>query len=147
MAGDQGPRPQRRFRDGVSADRRQPHRAGGHPRAHSPALEYDFYLFNTGECQLHIDCLPTKPVAPGRGVRLAISLDGAGPQSAGRPARARGDVLANLRRYTTTVTIEKPGRHTLTVWMVDPGVVLDKIVLYFCPPKESYLGPPESYRR
>jgi hypothetical protein len=33
------------------------------------------------------------------------------------------------------------------VWMVDPGVVLDKLVLDFAPPKESYLGPCESYRR
>jgi len=30
--------------------------------------------------------------------------------------------------------------------MVDPGVVLDKIVLYTGAPADSYLGPPESYR-
>jgi hypothetical protein len=30
--------------------------------------------------------------------------------------------------------------------MVDPGVVLDKIVLYTGVPADSYLGPPESYR-
>ena len=58
-----------------------------------------------------------------------------------------GDVLANLRRLTTTVKITSPGQHTLTVWMVDPGVVLDKLVLDFTPAKDTYLGPPESFRR
>jgi hypothetical protein len=116
-------------------------------RAHSPALEYDFHLFNSGECQLHIDCLPTQSVAPGRGVRLGISLDGKEPQVLGDRPRPSADVLANLRRYATTVTIDTPGRHTLTVWMVDPSVVIDKIVLHTRAPAESYLGPPESFRR
>ena len=48
---------------------------------------------------------------------------------------------------TTTLRIASPGQHTLTIWMVDPGVVMDKLVLEFNPAKETYLGPPESYRR
>jgi len=114
-------------------------------RTHSPALEYDFHLFNTGELQLDLDCLPTHPVGPGRGVRLAISIDDQPPQILDE--RYPADVLTNLRRCTTTVSIDRPGRHTLTVWMVDPGVVIDRIVLYTDEPKESYLGPPASYRR
>ena len=86
---------------------------------------------------MDIDCLPTKPVAPERGVRLAIGIDGEAPQIL---TGKGGDVLANLRRLTTTVKIASPGRHTLTVWMVDPGVVIDKLVLDFAPPKETYLG-------
>ena len=31
--------------------------------------------------------------------------------------------------------------------MLDPGVVVDRIVLYTHSPKDSYLGPPESYYR
>jgi len=108
----------------------------------SPSVEYDIYLFHSGEARLDIDCLPTLPVGPGRGVRLAFSLDQAEPQIL--EGRER-DVLANLRRLTATVKISRPGKHTLTIWMVDPGVVIDKIVLYFDPPKPSYLGPPESY--
>jgi hypothetical protein len=115
-------------------------------RAHSPALEYDFHLFKCGEFQLHLHCLPTQPVAPRRGTRLAISLDGSEPHVLGDRPRPTSDVLTNLRRFTTTVTIAKPGPHTLTVWMVDPGVVLDKIVLYTAAPKDSYLGPLESFR-
>jgi hypothetical protein len=112
--------------------------------ANSPSLEYDLYLFHSGDARLDLDCLPTKSVAPKQGVSLAISIDGAAPQIL---AGKGGDVLSNLRRLTTTVKIASPGQHTLTVWMVDPGVVLDKLVLDFAPPKESYLGPRESYRR
>jgi hypothetical protein len=114
-------------------------------RANSPALMYDMHLFKAGEFELHIDCLPTRPVAPGRGVRLAVSVDGGEPQVLA--GRYPSSVLTNLRRMTTNITIDKPGKHTLTIWMVDPGVIIDKIVLHTDKPKESYLGPPESYRR
>ncbi|MBC7363217.1 MAG: glycosyl hydrolase 115 family protein [Candidatus Aminicenantes bacterium] len=110
----------------------------------SPFMEYDMYVFHSGEARLDIDCLPTLPVGPGRGVRLAVSLDQSKPQVLEGKIR---DVLANLRRLTTKVKISQPGKHTLTIWMVDPGVVIDKIVLYFNPPVSSYLGPPESYHR
>ena len=113
-------------------------------RASSPSLDYDIYLFHSGEARLDIDCLPTHPVAPGRGVRLAVSIDGAAPQIL---IGKGGDVLTNLRRLTTTVNIPSPGQHTLSVWMVDPGVVMDRLVLAFTPAKETYLGPPESFRR
>jgi hypothetical protein len=115
-------------------------------RSNSPALEYDMVLFAQGECELHIDCLPTHPVAPGRGVRLAVSLDDGAPLLLdGPPPRYPADVLTNLRRFTTTLAIDRPGRHTLTVWMVDPGVIIDKIVLHTTKPVDSYLGPPESF--
>jgi len=108
----------------------------------SPSIEYDLYVFHSGEALLEIDCLPTLPVGPDRGVRLAFSLDQTEPQILEGSGR---DVLANLRRFTATVKISTPGKHTLAIWMVDPGVVIDKIVLYFNPPKNSALGPPESY--
>jgi hypothetical protein len=73
-----------------------------------------------------------------------VSIDGQEPQIVDGQG---GDVLSNLRRMTTKVNITEPGKHTLTVWMVDPAVVIDKLVLDFRPPVETYLGPPESYRR
>ena len=111
---------------------------------HSPSLDYDIYLFHKGEARLDVDCLPTKPVAPRQGFRVAVSLDGDTPRVL---TGKGGDVLANLRRLTATMEIASPGKHTLTVCMVDPGVVLDKLVLDFNPPKNIYLGPPESYHR
>jgi hypothetical protein len=116
-------------------------------RSNSPALGYDMHLFTTGEHTLHIDCLPTHPVAPDRGVRLAVSLDDGDPVLLeASPSRYPDDVLTNLRRFTTTLGIDRPGRRTLHLWMVDPGVIVDKIVLHTPHPVESYLGPPESFR-
>ena len=116
-------------------------------RSNSPALDYDIYLFSRGECELRIDCLPTHPVAPDRGVRIAVSLDGGAPMLLeSPPPRYPLDILTNLRRFTTKLSIDKPGRHTLTLWMVDPGVIADKIVLHTTKPLDSYQGPPESFR-
>ena len=116
-------------------------------KSHSPALLYDMHLFSQGEFELHIDCLPTHPVAPDRGVRLAVSVNDGEPLILdGPPRRYPDDVLHNLRRFSTRVAIDRPGAHTLTVWMVDPGVIVDRIVLHTRKPVGSYLGPPESFR-
>jgi hypothetical protein len=112
--------------------------------ANSPAMEYDLTLFSSGEATLTVDCLPTKAVHPKQGVRIAFSLDGQEPKIV---TGTGGDVLSNLRRLSTTVNVAAPGKHTLKLYMVDPGVVIDKLVLSFGSLKETYLGPPESYRK
>jgi len=40
--------------------------------------------------------------------------------------------------------MSKQGRHKLKIWMVDPGLVIDKIIIDTGGLKDSYLGPPES---
>jgi hypothetical protein len=43
--------------------------------------------------------------------------------------------------------VNRPGDHVLKFWFVDPGVVLQKLVIDVGGERPSYLGPPESYRR
>jgi hypothetical protein len=55
-------------------------------------------------------------------------------------------VADNVIITTSKHTIDKPGWHTLKFWRVDPGVVLQKLVIDAGGLKPSYLGPPESFR-
>jgi hypothetical protein len=60
--------------------------------------------------------------------------------------RGNRSVMDNLMTLHADLYVEKAGAHVLKIWMVDPGIVLDKIILDLGGLKESYLGPPESAR-
>ena len=49
-----------------------------------------------------------------------------------------------VHKIDTAVTVDKPGAHTLHFCMVDPAVVLEKLVLSKGKQMPTYLGPPES---
>jgi len=53
-------------------------------------------------------------------------------------------VSDNFRNGISKHTLTTKGPHVLKIWMVDPGVVLQKIVVDLGGVKPSYLGPPES---
>lgn len=108
----------------------------------APSLEYDIYAFSKGEVSLVLNCIPSLPLNNEYGLRLAVSLNDEKPvivMDAGKR-----DVIANLLKKTTKLTIPHQGSHVLKIWMVDPGLVIDKIIIDAGGVKESYLGPPES---
>jgi hypothetical protein len=51
-----------------------------------------------------------------------------------------------VRQVKSNHTLASPGTHTFKVWMVDPAVVLQKVVVNCGGVKPAYLGPPESPR-
>jgi hypothetical protein len=53
--------------------------------------------------------------------------------------------MDNARFINIKQIIKSPGSHTLKIWMIDPGIVIEKIVMDTGGVKASYLGPPESY--
>ena len=125
----------------------------------APRLEYRMYLFTPGPVETRLTLGPILNFAPDRGVRLAVSFDDQPPQVVtvvpqGYNAQNGNrdweqSVRDNARLVTTTQTIAAPGYHTLKIWMVDPAVVLEKIVVSTsdAPLRPSYLGPEESFRR
>jgi hypothetical protein len=127
------------------------------PGKDSPCLEYQMYLFSTGTADVAAIVAPTLNFVPGRGLRYAVSFDDDPPQvvplvpqnySAQNGNRDWEKSVEDNARYShTRHTLTRPGYHTLKFWMVDPGVVLQKLVVDLGGVRPSYLGPPESYHR
>ena len=120
----------------------------------SPRIEYDIYTFTKGTVSLQLNCVPSLPINKDYGQRIAVALNDEPPQiisaekgiSVMDPyTNIREAVMENLMTITGKLTIKKAGENTLKLWMVDPGIVIDKIILDFGGVKDSYLGPPESF--
>jgi hypothetical protein len=114
-------------------------------------LEYQMHLFSQGTVSVEVQLAPTQKFQPGTGFRYAISFDDEPPQivnvhadeSLGAWEKSVADGVKTLK---TTHAIARPGRHVLTFWAIDPGLVVQKLVVYTGRPRPSYLGPPESAR-
>ncbi len=118
-----------------------------------PALEYSFYMFDKGDVTIHYNLIPTQPIVYGQGLRYAVALDDEPAQlvtitkGTGREVTNRAwseNVLDNTTTATTQHTLATAGAHTLKIYMIDPGVLLEKIVVDAGGLRPSYLGPPET---
>jgi hypothetical protein len=121
------------------------------PGMPAATLAYRMYLFDSGAMHVEATLGPTLNFVPGRGLRFAVSLDD-------EPARivdalehnSESDwakaVSDEVRRVDIPLTVSQSGYHTLKFAMVDPGIVLEKLVVSKEKLPASYLGPPESYR-
>ena len=126
------------------------------PGAGSPRLEYAIYTFSEGELAVDVYLAPTLNfLSKPEGIRYAVSVDEETPQIVNMTSNPNppdlnydrvwnGWVSQNINIQTTMHQGVKPGRHTLKFWMVDPAVVLEKIVVKTGEPARTYLGPPES---
>lgn len=117
-----------------------------------PYIEYDVFFFSAGEFDVHTLFAPSLDIAPDRGLRYGIGFDDQKPQvvdilADDSEAAWEQAVSDGVRRSVSTHTIEKPGRHTLRIYRVDPATTLQKIMIDTGGLKPSYLGPPESQRR
>ena len=120
------------------------------PPRDSPCLEYKMYLFDPHTVEVEAILAPTLNFVPGRGLRYAISFDDQAPQVVDALAKhAVNDwetsVKDSVRKVKSIHSLAGSGYHTLKFWMVDPGVVLQKLIVNLGGLKPSYLGPPESY--
>jgi hypothetical protein len=114
-------------------------------------LEYDVYLFEPGKVKVQAVMAPTLKYRPGPGFRYAVSIDDEAPQVVDVHADASLEhwekiVSDGVAQFETTHAVTAPGRHTLKFWALDPGLVLQRVVIDAGGLKPSYLGPPESPR-
>ena len=98
----------------------------------APPLVYDFVSTSDVGGAMRIVLLPTHPLTPAQGMRLAISLDGAPAQTLdfatiGRSDEWRENVLSNTAVRTLALKALAPGKHEIRLWAHDPGLILDHI--------------------
>ncbi len=118
----------------------------------SPRLEYKMYLVDPKNVEVEAIFSPTQNFVPGRGLRYGISWDDQPPQVVDAVEHnALRDweetVRDSARKVKTKFTLSGAGYHTLKIWMVDPGLVLQKLVVNTGGLRPSYLGPPESFHK
>jgi hypothetical protein len=125
------------------------------PPVDSPCLEFAMYLFSTGRVEVALQLSPALNYVPERAVRIGVSFDNAVPQilTVVPKGYVAGDgnrdweesVKDSIRTVRSTHELAAPGPHTLKVWMVDPGVALQRVLVDTGGLRPSYFGPPESY--
>ncbi|HSV87682.1 MAG TPA: glycosyl hydrolase 115 family protein [Bacteroidales bacterium] len=114
-------------------------------------LEYDIYFEKTGDFEVSVMLSPTLNFNRSRGLRYAVSFNG-GPEKVVNFNQSFDMNLMelwqanNINKTTTRHTISQPGLNTLRFRVLEPGVVLQKILIDTGGLKPSYLGPPESKR-
>ncbi|HEV8284156.1 MAG TPA: glycosyl hydrolase 115 family protein [Chitinophagaceae bacterium] len=119
--------------------------------ANSPHLEYEVYTYDNGTVKVNAYFSPTLNFHnDSTGLKYAISIDDEQPQiisinKEDNDVRTWGQwVSNNIIIKTSNHTINKHGKHVVKYWMVNSGMVLQKIVVDFGGVKPSYLGPAET---
>lgn len=72
-----------------------------------------------------------KPLPPRSGLALA-----------GARKHLRNEIFDNIRWLEVELEVDKPGFHTLNIYMIDPEIVLENIVVYPDNARPSYFGAP-----
>lgn len=119
-----------------------------------PELLYRFYTFTSAVAKISIYFGASLNVDPTRPLKYGLSLDN-GVVSTVQPVP-----LTNLGTTPTgwTDAVNKntwksdiyrttsAGSHALHIWLLEPGLVIQRVVIDLGGVKTSYLGPPESYK-
>ncbi|QHV94311.1 glycosyl hydrolase 115 family protein [Spirosoma endbachense] len=114
-----------------------------------PAVTYNFYTFHASPADFTIYTLPTFPLNNNQDMRYAVSIDGGNLtvltfKTVGRTEEWKQNVLSNSAFRTLKQASLPGGKHTLTIYRIDPGVILDRIFINLGV-EQAYYGPvPES---
>ncbi|WP_206860185.1 glycosyl hydrolase 115 family protein [Lysobacter changpingensis] len=118
-------------------------------------LEYPVHLTRDGDFDVRLVMSPTLDVQHRGGPRYAVSIDRDAPTIVtvkSDPTPGHADFGAWTRAVSDSVYVgtsrhrAKAGAHTLRIWRVDPGVVLQRVEIARDGARSGYLGAPESPR-
>ncbi|QJD95239.1 hypothetical protein HH214_04780 [Mucilaginibacter robiniae] len=114
-----------------------------------PVVAYNFYTFDSSPAEVKVYTLPTFPLNKNFKMRYAVSVDD-GPVSifdfktVGRSEEWKQNVLSNSTMRSMHISALKLGKHVLRIYMIDPGVVLDRILINLNNSKPFYGLLPET---
>ncbi len=140
------PRPNRLRHARLSPHRRQHSPSGPVTRAsiqilhHHPRTPHDHHLR-----------FPHAALRPRtRALRYAICIDDNPPQlidTLADPSHNawQNSVSDNIRRCQSNHPFLSPGYHTIHLFMIDPALIIQRLVINLGDELPSYLGPPESF--
>ncbi|KQR94338.1 glycosyhydrolase [Chryseobacterium sp. Leaf180] len=111
-------------------------------------LEYDINFESKGEIEVQLLLAPTLNFNHNKGLRYEISFDGQLPQTVNFNGHYKGELgqwqAEHIIKSITKHQISQPRKHTLRFRVLEPGIVLEKILINTGGLKPSYLGAPES---
>jgi hypothetical protein len=127
------------------------------PGGSSPHLEFDVYVYSTltSPATIWAYLSPRNNVLHnGVGLRYAVSVDDAAPVVVNLTTLLQADNVTMSRSWERNTSDNvalahsthalTPGHHVVKFWMIDPTVIVQKLVVDTGGLKASYLGPPES---
>ena len=99
-----------------------------------PAVEYDFYTFTSSAPEVAVYTLPTHPLNNNHSMRYAVSVDEQPLQivdfkTFGRSEEWKQNVLSNSASRKLQFPSLAAGKHTLKIYAIDPGVIIDRILI------------------
>lgn len=117
----------------------------------SAYVEYSFYSLSNELPTLSIYTLPTRPINTNFGVRYAVSVDDAPLQlvsfkTTGRSEQWKQNVLRNAAIKEIVLPRLLAGVHTIKIYTIDPGVILDKMIIRFGDVAKNYGTIPETLK-
>ncbi|KAL9054048.1 MAG: hypothetical protein Q9162_004377 [Coniocarpon cinnabarinum] len=123
----------------------------------APKMSYTFHSFtapknNTANVTVYMGAAQNTDT--NNPMKYAIAVDSESPQiiqpvpttMLGVFAPNWNNMVINAILTNTTSHSVMPGTHTLNLWPLNPGLVVEKIVMDLGGVRQSYLGPPESVR-
>jgi hypothetical protein len=117
------------------------------PGGNAPHLEYRVNLTSSGAVTVRAFLSPTLDFHNSGGLRYAVSFNDEAPQIISMHSAMNWEkwVSDNIAISSSTHQIGRPGTHVLKFWAVDPGVVLQRLVIETGGAQPSYLGPPATF--
>lgn len=119
----------------------------------APCLIYDVYFQTAGSFSTTVYRVPSLDAV---GQRLALAIDDGAPVILAGQSKSENEkgsaypewtrnITNGIEKLTTTLTVPSTGYHTVKLYMVDPGVSVDRIVINTGGEQKSNQGPRESY--